>query len=103
MHNIIVAKKDEIVAICRKYDVERLEIFGSAARGTDFDPAQSDIDFLVLFSLSWFPGVAKRYDGMRRDLHKELGRKVDLFASDTIRNPYRKASIDRDREVIYER
>ncbi len=103
MHQIIADKRDSIVAICRKYDVEKLEIFGSAARRTDFDPTTSDVDFLVLFSLPWFPGVAKRFDGMRRDLHKELGRKVDLIESDAIRNPYRRKSINRDREVIYER
>lgn len=103
MHRIIADKRDGIVAICRKYDVEKLEIFGSAARGTDFDPTTNDVDFLVLFSLPWFPGVAKRFDGMRRDLHKELGRKVDLIESGAIRNPYRRKSINRDREVIYER
>jgi uncharacterized protein len=29
--------------------VLRLDVFGSAARGADFDPATSDADFLVAF------------------------------------------------------
>ena len=40
---------------------------------------------------------------MRSDLHGELVRKLDLIEGDTIRNPYRRKSINRDREVIYER
>ncbi len=45
MHQTIAEKKKEIAAICRKHRVERLEVFGSAARGTDFDPDNSDAYF----------------------------------------------------------
>jgi predicted nucleotidyltransferase len=37
-----------VAAICRRFHVRRLEVFGSAAAG-EFDPARSDIDFLVEF------------------------------------------------------
>lgn len=40
---------DELAEVCDTYGVRRLEVFGSAFRG-DFDPEQSDIDFLVEFS-----------------------------------------------------
>ncbi len=43
----IAVRKDEITVICRRHGVARLEIFGSAARGDDFDPDNSDADFLV--------------------------------------------------------
>lgn len=56
MHQLIACKKEEIAAICRRYGVERLEVFGSAARATDFDPDRSDADFLVVFK----PPVAAR-------------------------------------------
>lgn len=36
-------------AICRRFGVRRLDVFGSASRGTDFDPEHSDVDFLVEF------------------------------------------------------
>ncbi len=49
MHTAIADKKAELIALCRQYDVARLEVFGSAARGTDFDPQTSDADFLVEF------------------------------------------------------
>ena len=51
MHAAISDKKDELAELCRRYGVARLEVFGSAARGTDFDPQSSDADFLVAFRL----------------------------------------------------
>lgn len=50
MHPLIDQKRAEILHICRRHPVRRLEVFGSAARGWDFDPATSDADFLVEFS-----------------------------------------------------
>jgi uncharacterized protein len=47
MHADIAAKRDALKALCERYDVARLEVFGSAARGVDFDPAASDVDFLA--------------------------------------------------------
>ncbi len=47
MHPLIAGKKEENAAVCRRHRVERLEVFGSTARGTDFDPDKSDVDFLV--------------------------------------------------------
>ncbi len=41
-------KRKDIQDLCERYGVIRLAIFGSAARG-EFDPATSDLDFLVLF------------------------------------------------------
>jgi predicted nucleotidyltransferase len=38
-----------IADICRRFGVRRLEVFGSAARATDFHPGSSDADFLVEF------------------------------------------------------
>lgn len=42
MHPLITAQHSAIANICRRYQVRRLEVFGSAARGTDFDPERSD-------------------------------------------------------------
>jgi uncharacterized protein len=46
MHRLIQDKRSEIAELCRRYHVQQLEMFGSAARGDDFDPAKSDADFL---------------------------------------------------------
>ncbi len=49
MHAEIAQRKEELIALCRRYDVARLEVFGSAARAADFNSAASDVDFLVEF------------------------------------------------------
>jgi len=43
---LLQAKLELLRELCERYGVERLELFGSAARG-EFDPAHSDLDFIV--------------------------------------------------------
>ena len=47
MHPFIHQHQSAIAELCRRYRVQRLEVFGSAARGTDFAEESSDADFLV--------------------------------------------------------
>jgi len=49
MHAILATKRPAIEAAARRYGVQRLEVVGSAARGGDFHPEHSDVDFLVTF------------------------------------------------------
>ena len=102
MHIEIAERKEEIAEICRHYRVSRLEVFGSAARGTDFDPKTSDADFLVDYHPPTMPGIFDRHYGLEEDLSDTLGRKVDLLRIGTIRNRYLRQAIDRSREVVYE-
>ena len=44
----ISSHREELRELRRRFHVRRLELFGSAA-GDDFDPARSDLDFLVEF------------------------------------------------------
>jgi len=46
---LIAERRAAIADICRRFGVSRLAVFGSAARGEDFDPARSDVDFLVAY------------------------------------------------------
>ena len=93
MHAEIESRKDLIAGICGRYRVTRLELFGSAARGTDFDPQTSDVDFLVEFEPPLLPDLFDRRAGMQEDLREVLGRDVDLIRTGTIRNRYRMATI----------
>ena len=101
MHAVISDKKDELAQLCRRYGVVRLEVFGSAARETDFDPDSSDADFLVEFDLRSAPATLDRYFDFRDALRAALGRPVDLVEAEAVRNPYLRAAIDRSRELIY--
>lgn len=101
MHAAIADKKEELVKLCRRHGVIRLEVFGSAARGTDFDPLTSDADFLVEFRLDNGRAPLHQYFDFAEALREALGRSVDLVESDAIQNPYLRTAIDKSRELIY--
>ena len=100
MHPAIAQHRSGISAICQRYGISRLEVFGSAARADDFDPATSDADFLVEFAPDIQPGL-QTFFGAKADLEKLLGRGVDLVEIGAVRNPYVLASINRNREAVY--
>ena len=102
MHTAISEKRDELIAICRRYDVARLEVFGSAARGTDFDPERSDVDFFVEFKPDSKLNKFGRYFDMLFALEEALGCPVDLARRHLITNPYMKESMTKYTEVVYE-
>ena len=102
MHAVISEKKDELIAICRRYVVARLEVFGSAARGADFDTERSDADFFVEFKPDSKLEGFERYFDMLFALEDALGRPVDLARRHLISNPYLKESMTEYTEVVYE-
>lgn len=98
---LIAERRAEIAALCRRHHVRRLELFGSAARGEDFDPARSDVDFLVEFDPALgIPGLDD-YLGLKDALAELLGRPVDLVMAGAVRNPFIRAAIDRNRETLF--
>jgi uncharacterized protein len=100
MHPAISRHLSEISAICERYGIRRLEIFGSAARGEDFSPDRSDADFLVEFSPD-SPANLHSFYAVKTELERLLGRNVDLVEADAVRNPYVLADINRSRQPVY--
>ena len=100
MQPLIEARRAEIGEICRRFHVRRLDVFGSAARD-DFDPARSDVDFLVEFEPDHPLGGLEAYFGLKDALEELFGRKVDLVSPGRIKNPYVRRSIERSRELLY--
>jgi predicted nucleotidyltransferase len=97
----IVLHRDEVRDLCRRFHVRRLDLFGSAARG-DFDPARSDLDFLVEFDRGRPEALSfKAFFGFKEALETLFGRNVDLIEPGAMRNPYVKASIERSRERVF--
>ena len=101
MHPAIADKREQLAELCRRYDVVRLEVFGSAARGTDFNPDTSDADFLVEFDPDSDQPPFDQYFGLIEELRDALGRPVDLVETRAIRNPYLRVAIDKSRELVY--
>jgi predicted nucleotidyltransferase len=100
MHPAIAQHRAGISAICQRYRILRLEVFGSAARADDFNPESSDADFLVEFAADVQPGLDSFF-GAKAALEVLLGRGVDLVEPGAVRNPYVLAGINRHREAIY--
>jgi len=94
-------KHEDLVTLCRKYRVRRLDVFGSAATEDEFDPARSDLDFLVDFEAPGERGLSDRYFGLWDDLKTLFGRDVHLVTSRSLRNPYFIASVDETRQEVY--
>ena len=101
MHAAIADQKAKLAELCRHYDVIRLEVFGSAARGTDFDPATSDADFLVEFGPNSDLPPLEQFCGLVDALSDALGRRVDLVENHEFRNSHLDASINAYRELVY--
>ena len=97
-HPALTISAEELAEFCRRWSVTELALFGSAARGEMRD--DSDYDFMVEFdeSATWDLWDFVR---MKREFEELLGRSVDLVSKGTIRNPYRKRSIERDLTVVY--
>lgn len=100
MHPSIARHRAEISSICRRHHIRRLEVFGSAARATDFDPQTSDADFLVEFAAEAKRGL-EGYFALKADLEALLQRSVDLVEPGALRNPYLLAGVNGAREVVY--
>ena len=86
---------------CQRHRVRHLEVFGSAARGDDFDLASSDGDFLLEFEPQSDLPPLEEFFGFQADLSRLLERSVDLVEARAVRNPYVLANINRTREVVY--
>jgi predicted nucleotidyltransferase len=100
MIELIEQNRREIEALCRKYRVKRLELFGSAARG-EFDAARSDIDFFYEFDATDMLDLADRFFGLKEELEKLLGVHVDLVSAPDVKNPYFLQVANRHRQTLY--
>ncbi len=100
MTPILQAKRSELAALCRRRRVSRLDVFGSAARGT-FDTETSDLDFLVEFQPLGPGERAEAYFGLLEDLEGLFHRPVDLVMARAITNPYFRRAVEETREALY--
>jgi predicted nucleotidyltransferase len=91
----------ELEALCREYRVRRLDVFGSIL--TDqFDPARSDVDFVV----EYLPGTdlgpwLTRYFDLRDALSAAVGLQADVLMANAVSNPYLRRSIERNHFTVY--
>ncbi|MFZ0774555.1 MAG: nucleotidyltransferase domain-containing protein [Candidatus Sulfotelmatobacter sp.] len=100
MNRLIEENRKELERLCRRRGVQRIELFGSATR-PDFDPARSDLDFLVTFQELGLDQYADAYFGLLEDLQALFQRPVDLVVASAIQNPYFRQAVESTRTLVY--
>jgi uncharacterized protein len=95
--SILDQRKAEIAAICRRYKVAELAVFGSAAGG-DFR-SDSDIDFLVEFVPGTPIGLIE-FGRLQAELEAALHRKVDLVSKRGLK-PSLRETVLRQAQPVY--
>ena len=98
---LVAERTEEIAELCRRYQVQRLDLFGSAATG-DFNPDTSDLDFLVTYQPDadpdpWF----SKYLELQQALAELFDRPVDLVFDQAFRNPYFAQAVEETRTPLY--
>jgi predicted nucleotidyltransferase len=89
-----------LAAICRKYGVKKLSLFGSAARN-ELRP-DSDVDLLVEFKHKQGPSLWGLTE-MQEALSALVGgRRVQIAGPKILENPYRRRTILLDLRTLYE-
>jgi predicted nucleotidyltransferase len=89
----------KLEALCRKYGIAKLSVFGSASRN-QLKP-ESDVDLMVEFLPE---SRASLFDiaALKEELSAALGgRRVDIATPEILRNPFRRKSIVPDLKPIY--
>jgi predicted nucleotidyltransferase len=97
---LIEQHRSEVAALCSRFGVQSLEVFGLAADGA-FDPAHNHIDFLIAF-LPGDPGrLFDAYFGLQEALEKLFARKIDLVTASALENPDVFAVVNLSRQTVY--
>lgn len=88
----------QLAALCRRWKIRNLSLFGSRARG-EARP-DSDVDLMVDYEPGADWSLLDTVQ-LRMELATLFGRPVDLVRDDDIANPYRRVSIRRDLRSLY--
>jgi predicted nucleotidyltransferase len=98
---VLDGKIEQLVELCRRFHVKRLEIFGSAATGAYLQES-SDLDFVVDFGNQPLGPWGGLFLDFADALEALFGRHVDLIMPQSIRNPYFRQAVDASRQLVYE-
>jgi predicted nucleotidyltransferase len=97
---LVMEKQADIADLCRRAGALSLDLFGSAVRG-DFDPAHSDLDFVVAFEDLPPVAYADAYFSLKEGLELLFARPVDLIVERAIRNPHFRQRLAAEKRHIY--
>ena len=92
-------KSQELKSICKQFNVSRLYVFESAAKGELKD--DSDIDLIVEFDRSNYHGAFDQFMGLKETLEDFYNRPIDLLASGKFRNHIFEREIEDSKVLVY--
>ena len=98
----LALRRPELPALCRRFRVRKLDVFGSAVTG-NFDPKNSDLDFLASFEPIEPARYADCYFSFREELARLFGRGVDLVTEPSLANRYFRARVECERQNLFTR
>lgn len=90
---------DKIVALCKKYKVAKLWVFGSILTPRFND--QSDVDFSVVFHYDQIPDLFITFFDFIEELQNLLGRQIDMVDETAIKNQIFRRELDRTKMLVY--
>lgn len=99
---IIEQNYNSLRALCQQFGVKRMYAFGSVLTNR-FDPEKSDLDFVV--EMEELPPLTRGENLIRlwEGLEDLFALKVDLITDQPIKNPYLRESVNRSKQLIYDR
>jgi len=100
---LIELNMDKIIALCKKYKVDKLWVFGSIL--TDRFNDDSDVDFLVDFEEDKIDllDYADNFFNLIHAIEDVIGRKIDLVVNKTIRNKVFRNEVNNSRQLLWSR
>ena len=90
--------RPDLIKLCRRLQVKRLDLFGSAT--TAFYGPTSDIDVVVEFDRTE-GRLFDRYFDLKEGLEALFDRSVDVVMAESTRNPYFREAVDTSRRPVY--
>ena len=98
---LIELNMDKIIALCKKYKVAKLWVFGSILT-TRFND-NSDVDFLVDFDEKQIEllDYADNFFNFIHEIEGVVGRKVDMVVNKSIKNSFFRAEVDETRKLFW--
>ncbi|MFH1086380.1 MAG: nucleotidyltransferase domain-containing protein [Chloroflexota bacterium] len=96
---LIEERRDDLLALCERFHVRRLALFGSAATGEL--TLTSDLDFAVEFEPLDCDAHKDSYFGLLFALEDLFGRPADLVEYGPIRNPYFRRALADSEVLLY--
>lgn len=100
MVRMLEDNRRDLEALCERFGVARLDVFGSALRD-DFQTDRSDLDLLVAFRQMTPHQRADAYFGFLKEFRAPMGVEIDLVVPGAVKNRFIAEDIASTKQSFY--